>query len=170
MNVIIFISFFLTSLSNLSGWQSFEAPNQEFVIMFPQKPTSAPKFYSGEFGTVKSMSYTFNASKEPNDNLMYSIKKSEFSQDHTNESELIAHGIKDAVEKVSGVLVSEKEIKHNSLTGKEIKISYYDNSLSTTLRFYAVQNILYTIQVVSETPKALNMSQLYFINSFQLKK
>lgn len=173
ITILLLLVVFATSFVLKNEWYVYEHPL--FSIEFPQKPSEKTQSVNSVIGELQMEMLAYDASKEEDDNIVYSLIRSEYPDSivNSNKTELLDRFFRGAIDggvgNVNGRLLAEKNITLNGFPGREAKIEFSGGRLIILLHTYLVYNKMYILQTVSVPEKENNANALRFHNSFKLK-
>jgi len=75
-----------------------------------------------------------------------------------------------AVSNVKGKLLTEKKIELDGFPGREVTVDFQNGQAIIMMKCFLVRNMMYILEIISETGKENNASSSHFYQSFKLKK
>lgn len=146
-----------------------------FEISFPKEPVLDTNLLNTDIGILKIHSYMFDASaKKRSKNKLYSLVHIAYPSDliHSNLTAqldgVFRSVVDDAVANVHGKLLSEKKIDLGDYPGRVVEIDFQEGFAVILMHCYLVDNIMYTLQTISETSNYPNEDSECFLYSFKL--
>lgn len=77
--------------------------------------------------------------------------------------------INGAVKSVEGKLLSDKEVSHNGIPGRQITVDYGNGTAIVKMNFYMNRTDLYSVQTIAYTGKENNQNAERFLKSLVIK-
>ena len=169
ISLLILSGFILRS----SDWYKYQ--DNDCEILFPKAPMNDT--IVKDMPSVGKIFFYRHVLKntENETNMSYEFLKIEYPPDE------FAHPAKDVIESffkgvisgslghVHGKLLSEKDISLVDYPGKEVKISFDNNTKMITLKTYLAKSKNYTVEIVALTGKEVNSTATKFFDSFKIK-
>lgn len=170
------ILFFYVFKSPSFDW--FKYDDKDCEILFPKIPVNDTIVRETSIGTVTFYRHILTSKEQKKDStLAYELIKSEYPPTETelkNPTKEIAESlfkgaISSSLKQVNGKLISEKEVDLGDYYGKEVKISFDNNTKLITMRCYLAKSKVYAIETISPLDKGINSSSTIFLSSFKIK-
>lgn len=174
--IFIFISI-LVSCTEKQEWVSYESPDKDFELLFPQPPKEQSQLMNSDFGPIQINMVVYEAqNSELEENMVYGLAFMDYPKDFLplNQTEKIDSffkvSIQNSVFNVHGILTSEKIINLKKFPGREIRVSFNQGKGVINSRFYLIGSRMVMLQVITDQRKDFNKSINEFLDSFKLKE
>lgn len=170
-----FLSSFVLS-ETLRGKYTTNTKNydQSYSINFPQTPELVTQVIDSEIG---KLTMQMNMIESENDPLNHLYMASEIkyptnsvNTDSNNEyNKFLMNSIYGSVNAVNGELISVLDVEYADKPGKEFKISISDGKLILKYRVFYINDVLYSLGVMTDAKEDENNSMNSFLNSFKIE-
>ena len=167
-----------TSFISAKKWHALTVKSAGYKIEFPSEPTESIQKVDSEIGelTLNIQMLDLTTGDGDSDNWVYMVNFTKYpkefidSDDKESLATLYRSSIDGAVTSVKGKLISEKEVKLGSYSGREVKIDFQEGLAVIRMRLFLVDNKMYILQTITETKKDNNKDISKFMDSFELLK
>jgi len=156
-----------TGIAIAGQWVIFSPTDGRFNVELPGAPSAAQETVQTSAGpmVVHRYNYTNNEIKHKF-SLQYADYPEKLLQKMTNAETVLRNASEGDVDRIKGTLVSEKPLKMDRYTGREVRIDNAD--ISIKVKLFLVDKRLY--KIITEKPKSLMFSadDDRFLSSFQV--
>jgi hypothetical protein len=169
---IIILVFFIASCSNSNQWYSLNSTDKSFEIEFPKKPIHRVDTSNSIYGKLPINIYLYQETKKNTPNLAFILAKTVYPDSIANRFPDNLDPILDSMVQSSinsdMKLISRKEIRLDSIKGREIKLDYLNGETIMTMKFYLHRNTCYVLSIITDPKKDFNINQKRFFESFKI--
>ena len=168
----LFIALILITFSSfmILEWYVYEASN--FKISFPQKSIEETKKMNTNAGEIEVLTLVLTAKSSSEKNLKYYFSATKLPSDNLSAQEqktFLDAAAKGSLRNHNATLISEKSIKLDKYSGKEIKMSIKDGEILATMKSYIVRDNIYGLIVYTFKRNDMNDEIDNFFDSFVIK-
>ena len=175
LTLILFVLILSSGFISTSDWFLMKNSEQGYQIEFPKEPTASVQTVNTKAGPVDMHINMLDLSKKDVDsNLIYLSSFAQYPDSlvHSDRKEQLKDFFKETIEglvgSIDGEILSKKDVKIDSYSGKEVKIDFQDGMAIIRIRVYLVENKVYMLQVITKKENDSNESISKFLNSFSL--
>lgn len=169
--ILLLFSLSLLSFNSLADWYIYDS--ESFKISFPEKPTEEDKTLQTLAGEIKVKTLIYKAQSISEKNLRFymsinDLPNSKGSLTKDEQKTSLDAAINGSVRNHKATLISDKPIKHNSYSGREVKMSINEDKIIANMRSYIVGNKYYGLIVYTIKENDNNTEIEQFFNSFEV--
>lgn len=164
----------LLSLTQIQDWYRLE--EKGVSISFPAAPAIDSTDVESAIGKLRTYTYMFEPEESSKDsNVLYGFSRVKYPEKYLLQlGNNFAKGVMDgmingAVKSVEGKLLSDKEVSHNGIPGRQITVDYGNGTAIVKMNFYMNKTDLYSVQTISYTGKENNQNAERFLKSLVIK-
>jgi len=155
-------------------WQKYILEQGKFSIKMPGQPIKKVITVNNpELGPLDANLFYYNAKQNIDGNLYYSVSYTKFPLKDFNlkNKDFINHRFDEsrdgAVSNTHGKLIEERVIKLGKFPGRYWRIDIKNGKYIINAKAYFVYDMLYLIQVITESKKDFNKTIYKFLDSFE---